>query len=104
MYRTRSCSWRTGGYQVVLADGYKLQRSEPQGKTWLFHLAEDPTEQHDLADSEPDRVTSLLGLLDEYNAAQAEPLWPSAIMSPMNIDKTLLEPDAPDDEFIYWFN
>ncbi|MDE0694179.1 MAG: hypothetical protein OXI55_18275 [Gammaproteobacteria bacterium] len=36
--------------------------------------------------------------------AQAELLWPSAITSPINIDKTLLEPDAPDDEFIYWFN
>ena len=96
--------WRTGGYQVVIADGYKLQRSEPPGKTWLFHLAEDPTEQRNLADAEPDRVASLLELLDEHNAAQAEPLWPSAITSPINIDKTLLDPDAPDDEFIYWFN
>ena len=96
--------WRTGGYQVVLADGYKLQRSEPPGKTWLFHLAEDPTEQHNLADAEPERVASLQRLLDEHNAAQAEPLWPSAITTPTNIDKTLLDFDAPDDEFIYWFN
>ena len=96
--------WRTGDYQVVIADGYKLQTNEPGGKTWLFHLAEDPTEQHNLAEAEPERVASLQRLLDEHNAAQAEPLWPSAITSPINIDKTLLEPDAPDDEFIYWFN
>ena len=96
--------WRTGGYQVVIADGYKLQTNEPGGKTWLFHLAEDPTEQRNLADAEPERVASLQRLLDEHNAAQAEPLWPSAITSPINIDKTLLDPDAPDDEFIYWFN
>ena len=96
--------WRTGGYQVVIAEGYKLQRSEPPGKTWLFHLAEDPTEQHDLADAQPERVASLTRLLDEHNAAQAEPLWPSTVTSPINIDKTLLDPDAADDEFIYWFN
>ena len=96
--------WRTGNYQVVIADGYKLQTNEPVGKTWLFHLEEDPTEQRNLADAEPARVASLQRLLDEHNAAQAEPLWPSAITSPINIDKTLLDPDAPDDEFIYWFN
>ena len=96
--------WRTGGYQVVIADGYKLQTNEPGGKTWLYHLEEDPTEQRNLADAEPARVASLQRLLDEHNAAQAEPLWPSAITSPINIDKTLLDPDAPDDEFIYWFN
>lgn len=96
--------WRTGGYQVVLADGYKLQTSDPPGKTWLFHLASDPTEQYNLADAEPERVAALRQLLDEHNAQQAEPLWPSAVQNPINIDKTLLEPDAPDDEFIYWFN
>ena len=37
-------------------------------------------------------------------AEQVEPRWPSATQSPINIDKTLLEPDAPDDEYIYWFN
>jgi len=26
------------------------------------------------------------------------------VISPINIDKTLLDPDAPDDEYIYWFN
>ena len=96
--------WRTGGYQVVIADGYKLQASEPPGKAWLFHLVEDPTEQRNLADAQPGRVASLRKLLEEHNAAQAEPLWPSAVTSPINIDKTLLDADAPDDEFIYWFN
>ena len=100
--------WRTGGYQVVLADGYKLQISgrveDLPGKTWLFHLPSDPTERHNLADTAPERVAALRRLLDEHNAQQAPPLWPSAIVSPINIDKTLLDPDAPDDEFIYWFN
>lgn len=96
--------WRTGGYQAALADGYKLQISDPPGKTWLFHLASDPTEQRNLADEEPERVAALKILLDEHNAEQAAPLWPSSVRSPINIDKTPLDPDAPDDEFVYWFN
>ena len=96
--------WRTGGYQVVLADGYKLQVSDPPGKTWLFHLASDPTEQRNLAGAAPERVAALKQLPAEHNAEQAPPRWPSAVVSPINVDKTLLDPDAPDDEFIYWFN
>ena len=98
--------WRTGGYQVVLADGYKLQVSDPpaSGQEWLFHLPTDPTEQQNLADDEPDRVAALRDLLAKHNAEQAPPLWPSAVRTPTNIDKTLLDPDAADDEFVYWFN
>ncbi|MCY3621585.1 MAG: sulfatase-like hydrolase/transferase [Gammaproteobacteria bacterium] len=96
--------WRTGGYQAVLADGYKLQISDPPGRTWLFHLPSDPTEQRNLADAAPTRVDALRELLAEHNVQQAAPLWPSAVASPINVDKTLLDPDAPDDDFIYWFN
>ena len=96
--------WRSGGYQVVLADGYKLQVSDPPGETWLFHLASDPTEQRNLADAAPERVAALKQLLVQHNAQQALPLWPSAVVSPINIDKTLRDPVTSDDEFIYWFN
>jgi len=96
--------WRTGGYEVVLADGWKLQVSEPPGKVWLFNMAKDPTEQHNLADKEPERVAALKKLLAAHNEEQAPPIWPWATRSPINIDKTLLEPDAPDDEHVYWYN
>ena len=43
-------------------------------------------------------------LLAEHNAAQREPAWPSLVEMPVNIDKTLLDADAPDDEYIYWPN
>jgi arylsulfatase A-like enzyme len=39
-----------------------------------------------------------------FNGAQAAPSWPSQISVPINIDKDLTEPDAPDDEYIYWSN
>ena len=96
--------WRTGDYQVVLADGWKLQISDSPGGVWLFNMKKDPTEQHNLADREPERVAALKKLLAEHNEEQAPPIWPWATRSPVNIDKTLLEPDAPDDEHIYWYN
>jgi uncharacterized sulfatase len=101
----RRLFWRTGHYQVALVDGWKLQVNErPPDTTWLFNLRSDPTEQTNLADREPDRVAAIRRILDAHNAEQAEPAWPSAGELPINIDKTLLEPDAPDDEYIYWPN
>ncbi len=99
-----SLFWRSGGYQVALSGGYKLQKSDPPGKTWLFHLASDPTEQNNIADQEPERVAALEALLAAHNAAQVDPLWPSRTASPITIDKTLIEAEAEDDEFIYWHN
>jgi uncharacterized sulfatase len=43
-------------------------------------------------------------ILAQHNAEQAEPAWPSLVEVPINVDKTLLESDAPDDEYIYWPN
>jgi hypothetical protein len=43
-------------------------------------------------------------LLEEHDRGQIEPAWPSLVEAPINIDKTLREPDAPDDEYIYWPN
>jgi uncharacterized sulfatase len=101
----RRLFWRTDHYQVALVDGWKLQLNErPPGTTWLFDLEKDPTEQTNLADREPERVAALKRILAEHNADQAEPLWPTGGELPVNIDKTLLEPDAPDDEYIYWPN
>ena len=78
--------------------------TERPGKTWLFNLNEDPTEQVNLAESEPERVAALQAALDAHNAEQVESAWPSLAEAVINIDKTLREPDAPDDEHIYWPN
>lgn len=97
--------WRTGHYRVALIDGWKLQVGErPPGTVWLFDLANDPTEQTNLATREPERVAAMRRALDDHDAEQAEPAWPSLVEMPVNIDKTLAEPDAPADEYIYWPN
>lgn len=93
--------WRAGHYQVVLADGWKLQRAERPERHWLFRAATDPTEQQNLAVERPDKVAELGRLLDAHNAEQAEPLWPSRAELPIFIDKHLAEPQHPSDEYVY---
>jgi len=97
--------WRDGHYQVVITDGWKLQRADRPDKVWLFNLMEDPTEQNNIAEDHPDKVASLHALLDAHNAEQVEPLWPALLESPQFIDKTGREPRDPEtDEYVYWSN
>ena len=102
--------WREGHHQAVRHGDWKLtvgERETANGretKRWLFNLATDPTEQQDLAAQMPDKVAALQSLLDDHNAAQAEPLWPSVVDGPQLIDKTEAEDYVPGDEYVYWPN
>ena len=96
--------WRTGHYRAARVDGWKLQVTEHPAATWLFHLDRDPTEQSNLAAREPERVAALRRALAAHEAEQVAPSWPSLVEMPVNVDKTLLAPDAPDDEYVYWPN
>ena len=103
--------WREGHQQTVLHNGWKLIRADqshlpqpaPQAK-WLFNLAQDPTEQINLASQNGDKLAELESLLAAHNAEQMQPLWPSVFNSPQQIDKTSNEPIEEGDEFIYWPN
>jgi arylsulfatase A-like enzyme len=96
--------WRSGASQSALVGGWKLNVSDPPGRTWLFDLRTDPNEQRDLSEEPPEKLAELQAALAAFNAEQAEPAWPSQISVPINIDKDLTQPDAPDDEYIYWSN
>lgn len=96
--------WRSGHYQVVIADGWKLQRSDRPDKDWLFNLTVDPTEQNELSSQYPDKVAELNALLDQHNNGLPDPMWPSVVEMPVSIDKPLGEEEQPDDEHIYWPN
>jgi uncharacterized sulfatase len=101
----RELFWRSGHYRVARVDGWKLQVNErPPGTTWLFDLNADPTERTNLAEREPERVAALRRALDLHDAEQVPSAWPSLLENPTQIDKTLAEPDAPDDEYAYWPN
>ncbi len=96
--------WRSGASQSALVNGWKLNLSDPPGKAWLFDVNADPTEQRNLADERPEKLAELRAALAAHNAEQAAPAWPSQGSFPINIDKHLAIPDAPDDEYIYWSN
>jgi len=96
--------WRSGASQTALVDGWKLNLSDPPGRTWLFDLNVDPAESVDLSARHPEKVAELKTALAAHNAAQMPSMWPSQGSLPINIDKDLSEPDAQDDEYIYWSN
>jgi uncharacterized sulfatase len=96
--------WRSGASQSALVNGWKLNVSDPPGRSWLFNLQTDPTEQRDLSSARPDKLAELQVALAKYNAEQAAPIWASLLTVPINVDKDLTEPDAPDDDYIYWSN
>lgn len=96
--------WRSGASQSALVEGWKLNVSDPPGRTWLFDLRNDPTEQKDLSQQRPDKLAELQKALAEHNAEQMPSRWPSQGSFAINIDKDLSIPDAPDDEYIYWSN
>ena len=96
--------WRDGSYQVVIARGWKLQRAQRPDKAWLYHLEVDPTEQTNLAGKEPAKLAELAALLDAHNKEMKEPAWPSFLEMPVAVDKTLDQPESPDDEYVYWQN
>ena len=100
----RPLFWRTGGYKVVQEDGWKLQLMEQNGKVWLFNLNEDPTEQHNLSTSHPEKLNQLREVLYSIDSEMVEPLWPSLVEAPIAIDYALDEIPDTDYETISWTN
>ncbi len=96
--------WRSGHYEAVIHQGWKLQRTGRPQRVWLFDLAADPQERVNLAAREPERVRALGALLAAHAATQAKPLWPSAAEMPVSIDKPLGVPETAEDEYVYWPN
>tara|TARA_R110001606_G_scaffold79008_1_gene182441 strand:+ start:3010 stop:4674 length:1665 start_codon:yes stop_codon:yes gene_type:complete len=96
--------WQSGYYHVVRAGDWKLQVDGRQKKNWLFDLASDPTEQDNLAESRPDKLAQLQGLLDKHLAGAVQPLYPYTIETPIAIDKTEADRVEPGDEYVWWPN
>ena len=100
----RPLFWRSGGYKVVQQDGWKLQLLEQNGKTWLFNLNEDPTEQRNLSALHPEKISELRKVLYTLDDQMVEPLWPSLVESEIAVDYTIdARPDS-EHETIIWEN
>ena len=96
---------KSGTYSFLIKNGWKLQVDELQGKKWLFDLNTDPTEQHNLAATELQKLAELSKLRQELLAEQqSEPIWKGALTSPVLIDESIRKAATEDDEYIYWTN
>jgi arylsulfatase A-like enzyme len=96
--------WRTGGYKVVRAGDWKLSVTQLPAKEWLYDLAVDPTERNNLAASRPEKLAELKALLARHDAEQVKPLWPELGLGAVMLDHSLIDPQRPTDEYIYWGN
>jgi arylsulfatase A-like enzyme len=96
--------WRSGQYKVLLDGDWKLQSSEAQHKVWLYNLATDPTEQHDLSTTKPQQVQAMMAELGRQNGQMAKPIWPSLLQGPVFIDHPSGVKQKKGDEYILWDN
>lgn len=96
--------WRTDRYLVVRDGDWKLQITDRPAKTWLHDLAIDPTEQMNRAAQEPARVAAMRAALEQFDRSQVAPMWRSLGAGYIPIDKTLADPQEPDDEYVYFSN
>jgi arylsulfatase A-like enzyme len=96
--------WRSGAYRMLIADSWKLQVLDKPRNTWLFHLADDPTEKHNLATAQPDKVRELSAVLAAQDHQMVKPLWPSLLHGAIAIDHPLSVPDKASDDYIVWDN
>ena len=96
--------WRSGQYKVILDGDWKLQSSEAQHKVWLYNLATDPTEQHELSTTQPDKLKSMMATLKSQDAEMVKPIWPSLLRGPIFVDHPSGQKQKKGDEYILWDN
>ncbi|SBV34014.1 Sulfatase [uncultured Sphingopyxis sp.] len=96
--------WRSGDYRAVRAGDWKLQVTKRPEKARLYNLASDPTERHDLAASDPQRVAELGAMIEAQNKGMAKPIWPGLVEGPIRIDVPLNAPWQDGQDYIYWTN
>jgi len=96
--------WQSGYYRSVRQGDWKLQVSQRPNRSWLYNLAEDPTEQTDLTRRFPRRVAAMRALLDRHWRSGRSPLYPYTLEAPIAVDRTLAERVREGDEVIYWPN
>jgi arylsulfatase A-like enzyme len=96
--------WRTGNYRTVRSGDWKLQLSDPDATPFLYNLAVDPTEQRNLAASEPEQLNRLKLLIEAGMGEWAVPMRGPLIKGPLYPDKHLNEPLEESDVPVYWYN
>ena len=92
--------WSSGHNRIVRHGDWKLQIAARPEKQWLFNLAEDPTEQVNLAEARPDKVSELMALLNAHVTESRPALYEPEIEAAVAIDKHLALPFEEGDEWV----
>ena len=96
--------WRAGAYRTVRHGDWKLAVDPVGEQTWLFDLARDPGERHNVAANHPEVVADLKIRLAAHDAEMVPPLWDSGMVTPTNVDKHFRQARSPEDTYVYWHN
>ena len=96
--------WRTRDYLTLREGDWKLQVTQMPRKDWLYDLSADPGERRNLAAGDPARVAAMKRTLAAIDAEQLPPLWQTLGAGYIPLDKTLSDPQSPDDEYVYFAN
>lgn len=67
--------WRFGNQWAVRSGDWKLLKTGKDQNPMLFNLKDDIGEQSDLAAKEPERVSTLRSVYEEWNKQLASPKW-----------------------------
>ena len=102
--KARALFWRSGGYEALRDGSWKLQVSRNPPRIWLFDLAADPTERHDLSARRPDQVRRLRAELAAHDRELPRPLWPALLEEPIRIDVPADAPWKAGQDYVYWPN
>jgi len=68
--------WRNGFSKAVRKGDWKLYVNERNGKTLLYNIADDLSEQKDLSTGNPAKVKELQEALKKWESQLAKPIWP----------------------------
>jgi arylsulfatase A-like enzyme len=69
--------WERDPYEAVISDDWKLWRSKDGSVKFLFDVAHDTNEAHNLYDRRPDKVSELSELLDHWESQMIPESFPS---------------------------
>ena len=100
----RALFWHSGGYEAVRDGDWKLQVSQNPPRIWLFDLATDPIEHHNLSARRPDEVKRLRAKLAAHDREMPKSLWPALLEEPIRIDVPADAPWNAGQEYVYWSN
>lgn len=100
----RTIVWRSGSYHAIKQGKWKLQVAERPKKVWLFDMAADPTEHHNVAAQHPSEVKQLLARLADFDLQMPPPIWPALIENAIRIDVPSDAAWKADQEYVYWSN